>query len=253
MAVEYYKQEYGPDKWKGHLFGFGTYHFGQQPIPKDRLQVLKTARLLGWSSGCPIAAELTNSQNTQYGPSVMLQRYDEVNQWFTLITKIAKDEDYLLYQQLTTPTLRLPGEPVGKHEHQSVPGSHLEQISPMSCIYGYATPRVVITLTTLETIPTRAGRTMRAVDVAKRMVKKAQTPAELLALTAEKTALIGVEPTQVLQHTLAQGVLEEENCRTAYINLANFLEDKAPNLMRAYLGLTTTEKTDLKIAEIPQR
>jgi len=57
MAVEYYKQEYGPDKWKGHLFGLGTYHFGQQPIPKDRLQVLKVARLLGWSHGDPIAAE----------------------------------------------------------------------------------------------------------------------------------------------------------------------------------------------------
>lgn len=55
----------------------------------------------------------------------------------------------------------------------------------------------------------------------------------------------------LLGHIFDAGVLREENCRTAYQEIATELSKKSPELLKFYLGLIASEKEVLGIAEIP--
>lgn len=245
MNVEYSKSIFRD----GYAFGRGTRcevtRLGQE---KTREEAIEEATLLGWSHGCPIVRELIGPDSS-FSPEWMLQRYASVNKWFTDLCKVAQQTNPSLYRQLRKPTLRFPDEPVGKHEPLSVPFQHLTHIAPMDTPCGYASPRLPIEIIRLGgNIP---EKTEIAYAIMVDAVQKAKTRRELLAILSEKVVLAGVDPVYVLEHTLATGILDEENCRREYIKLAEELEVKAPNIMRAYIGLNSADKARKKIAEIP--
>lgn len=75
------------------------------------------ARYLGWIEGCPVVEELITAR----GPEQMIKRYSEISFWQGHIRRELEAKNPTVYEVLTTPVKRLPGEPVGKHEEVSVP------------------------------------------------------------------------------------------------------------------------------------
>ncbi|MDO8498682.1 MAG: hypothetical protein Q7S44_02760 [bacterium] len=247
MAAEYDHEIRG-----GHLFGYGTYYLLTKEAISTPEAIYNTALLLGWSHGCPIARELCDPANRDYGPQRMVKRYREVNAWFCRLSQIAQRENLYLHYLLTHPVTRRVGEPIGKCEKESVPPSHQRQIAPMTTIWGYATPRVVIEVERLKSVR-EWERTQRVYELALEQVKEAHSPLELLVSTSKAALLQGVRAVDILKHTLAVEVLTTENCSQTYIHLAQFLERTVPNLMSDYLGLGFEERKSLGIAEIPSR
>ncbi len=240
------------DYRNGHRFGFGTYSLSdhethQLNLTRDTEVVRQTALNLAWSHGCPIALELTDPANTEYGPIAMAKRYSEVNQWFRYIQAKGKRNPFLC-RGLTVPTLRLANEPVGHYEEESVPPSHKTHIAPMTGIVGYALPRIFI-----ESINAQTRRYWDEPEHLRLpyLISKSQRVDELLARLSESTFIYTkARATSILHHTLAVGVLTEENCRTAFENLANQLSEHAPFLMREYNHLSPTDKQAHGIAEL---
>ena len=250
--------EYGPDIRSHVQFGYGTYTSPPRVdnIKPDDERLISLARILGWSHGCPVAKKVTDPANQEYGPIRMIEGYSEVNHMFsTMISDRVKVFNPNLNQALKRPIKRLEGEEierlgegqVGNHEPESVPLSYLTEMAPMTAIYGYACPRVLIELDRVF-----EGS---SVDIWHPLMRGALWDAKslphLLILLTNRVFKKGVKPEKVLQHTLALEVLEEENCRSAYIDLAQRLERDAPEVHRFYLGLSSEEKKKLGIAEIP--
>lgn len=238
--------EYGPNRKYGIAFGSGNFirRDDLTKLPEDQIRTL--ALKLGWANGCPVVRELSDPSNTQFGPLSMAQRYNETNRWFKFISSYYERPTRSISSSLRVPILRHPDEPVGKHEPKSVPMLHLTQISPMSRIHGYALPRVFIELLSLR----RHGS--YPVDFIHNAIARSSNPDTLLSkLSLSVVAKGGVEPVSVLQHLFPAGLLAEENCRRAYISLAESLNHFAPDLVDEYLGLSTSEKANLEIADIP--
>lgn len=245
MEVEYSKSEYRG----GHKFGRGTrYKIQQLGREKTLEEIVEETQLVGWSHGCPITRELT-SPNSPYSPEWMLERYASVNEWFTSICNIAQKTNPSLYRLLRRSVPRFPDEPVGKHEPFSVPLRHLTHIVPMDMPWGYASPRLPIEIIRLG--GNKVDKTEQAYSIMTDAIQHSQTPRQLLTILSEKVILAGVDPINVLEHTLAAGILQEVNCRREYIHLAEELERNAPTVMNVYINLGSAEKTKLEIAEIP--
>jgi len=239
--------DYRPEtRFNGEWFGRGAYgdvRYRYQPEDGARESALR----LAWSNGCPIAQELTGP-NSPYDLAWMIHRYGETNEWFrfamnqTRINRAVRD-------WLTTPRLRLPNEPVGKYEPESVPRSHLWKIAPMTSIEGYSTPRVAIEIATK--IKGYEGKNEALRVLGETAQAAGDQPSRYLALLSESAVNHRVAPERVLHHVYAAGVLAEESCRTAYKNLAQALEQYAPTVWRTYQNLSDAEKSELQLASIP--
>ena len=232
--------EYGADLREGYLFGHGQY-CGAKPANNTPVAMVAEALKLGWSNGCPRARFLTERD-----PERMMIRYVRTNQWFTAVLNLIlyryhNSHNPDLYLWLAFPKRRREDEPVGLHEPLSVPKSHLEQISPMSAIAGYATPRIL-----LEVLDQSRPDTLREA-----VIKTGQEPMHFLAHLSETAVRMGAKPERVLHHVYAQGVLDEENCRWAYVDLAEKLERYAPTVWKTYENLPQSQRLELAIAEIP--
>lgn len=237
--------EYGLDIRHGRVFGIGTL-IGDNNDAFFKKDVAYQVAELGWSNGCPRREEVVR----QYGLDWTRSRYAETNFWFKYIYKLAEVVNLTLYDQLVQVKSRLPGEPVGKHEPQSVPQSHLEQIYPMSGLYGYALPRVLI-----EQIGQGDNRSqprlLRALGILEEIVADSATPGELLARLADQATSADADPRATLSHILPAGILDEENCKATINKFASDLQTHTPALWALYKNLTFQEKEGLSLT-LPQ-
>lgn len=232
--------------------------FGELKLPPKRYQNLDPEKAkayaleLGWSNGCPVARELTDPTNEEYGPHKMIERYAQTNWWFDWITRWeSRRTNRRLYDQLTTVTERSSDEPVGKHEAISVPGLHLTHMFPMSHPVGYALPRVVIEETGRGSMETRANK-QEMIDKLEAFIMISHSPSELLARVSGSVAAPYVtdNPVAVLSHALSSGVMEEENCPSQFAQIMTQMETHSPDLLRVYIGLSDQEKIAAGIAII---
>lgn len=240
--------EYGPDKRYGVPFGEGRESLLTLKLSfNSEDQIIEGILRLGWSNGCPVARELTGP-NSPYGAEYMLRRYSETNYWFREAVSLARKHNRAVFDLLSRPRMRLPDEEVGKHEPLSVPRSHLWRISPMSSLEGYATSRVLIGVKSQHFLLLDSKAYAVLIDC---LAVAGDEPWHFLAILSEKAVHSTFEPEIILHHVYPQGILEEQNCRTTYLNIARSLEMKAPTIWRALINLPQSQREDLAIAKIP--
>lgn len=231
--------EYGPDIRYTHPFGHGIY---SEVNPRDSSPeaIMEEALKLGWSNGCPRVRHYI--MESPHGADWMMRRYAEVNRLFNAILDLVRFhfKNDGVYNLLSIPKERRMDEPVGKHEPLSVPRSHLTVISPMSAIEGYSTPRILLELSESKTDALREA-----------LVRTGHEPWNFLAHLSEIAVTSGAEPARVLSHVYHQGVLEEENTRLSYVQLAQTLEQHAHIVWRIYENLPDGLKKEFEIADIP--
>lgn len=226
-------------------FGEGTF---SSVLTEDHSieDLRQRALILGWSHGCPIALELTDPKNPEYGPVTMMRRYAEVNRWFQIIIKQGEEVNPKLTQTLVSAKQRLTPEPVGKYEVLSVPTFHLAQMAPMATPYGYALPRVVIEMLRQGPIETNT----EVIALVRKNLVISQTPYELLARMSQTVITRHANPLAVLSHCLSPGILQEENCGSIFNKIGKALSIYAPDLWRDYTGLSNEEKSTADILNI---
>lgn len=234
--------EYGRyEKFGAYVGTFGRTSFE----PKKRLsetqgdpwdKVLQQTLRLAWTHGCPRPLYCIGT----YGLEYMSKRYFTCNQTSQHLLFLTEDTNPHLYSELVNFTPRLNNEPVGIHEPTSVPKFHLKKITPGAGIHGYALPRLI--LLSEEKGWEIFGSIMPEAENANQlMVKIARELGELPSLEREN----------ILSHLLSGGVLKEENCYSAFDKLAQALMTEAPNLVKTYEELTSSQRTVLDIATIP--
>lgn len=232
-------------------FGFGNFVGVLNNPDFEALPAREQARIVGWADSCPVVNELTNPANTDpgRGPEAMLERYGEVNQWFTFIGRVVDDVNPDLFDQLMTPVARFDSEPVGKYEPESVPAFHLIEMSPLGTLPGYALPRLLtkqIGDGTVEENQTRLFRGLEALDVA---ASEATNPSELLAIFArEVAAKQDLKAEAILSGSFSKGWFGEHNAVTMLDQVKEAFKVKAPGLWKVYSGLTDEQKLELKLA-----
>jgi hypothetical protein len=217
------------------------------------LPVREQAKIIGWADSCPITDELTDPENSDpgRGPEAMLQRYAEVNFWFSFIARETDRLNPKLHESLMRPVRREIGEPVGKHEPNNVPDWHARKISPMGTLPGYALPRIFV-----EQIGTHKGisrdevqdRLLRGLDIMEAAIVQAKTPNELLALVAEGLLHADCTPGEIMKHTFSAGWIEEHNAHRMMGQFKLMAQHRAPDLINAYNSLTEEEKAQRKLA-----
>lgn len=247
--------EYGPDYKYGFeagRFGFGQMTGNFSTEYPEEVKVSR-ARKLGWAHGCPTAIEVID----KYGVDWITQRYSSCNFWFNWVTMEARVKAQLgkpkLYQQLTTPTLRLPQEPLKEHSPLCVPESHKTVISPMSGLFGYAIPRLIILKKDALSGTTRfEDREREAINLMRTSIDESASLKVLTAsLVKELYGSSGIEPIELFSHALPQGILDEENCHTTYGEFADQLIKTIPQAVKFYQELTPAQKAEKGIADVP--
>ncbi len=240
------------DNWYGRYFGRGTL-FGDRNdkyfLPPYSTTPAFIAIELAWSNGCPQAQSFIDKD-----PKLMMLRYAETNFWFGYILETTKILNPGLYNQLVNPTYRKNNEPVGKFEASSVPPSHETQISPMSGLYGYALPRLLIEIIGRNE-PRSQKRMLAALEILDFCVSKSKlrTPSELLADLSNNAVSFGVDKDMVLHHVFPIGILTEENCRKTFKEFTELLRQTSPSLYEHYQSMTPARRKELElISEIPQ-
>lgn len=199
--------------------------------PEERLMVS------AWRHACPRPQEVSRN----YGLEWTRQRYDECDFVFSSLIVRHSESKPKLYRQLTASVQRLPGEPIGVHESGAVPLSHQTEMSPLSTPWGFALPRVFIE---------QAGRNQhrnwdryeKAITLLDEAISQSTAPIELLANLSELVVKADADPMSVLSHVFEPGILEEENCRTMYNQIAEAVEQKAPTLWAQYTSLSQEER-----------
>ncbi len=196
---------------------------------------------------------VTSEQIREHGIEAARARYDECDFVFTQwICGLAQKYNPDLLKKLTSPTLRQPSEPVGIFERNRVPRSHMEDMSPLSTLVGYALPRVFI-----EGAGRGKDRTweryFQTMETLERLIKESQTPAELLAKLAEAVTQQEADPIATLSHVLEPGILDEENNHIEYSLIAEALAQYAPSLWKKYQSLTPQERQEKGIINFPTR
>lgn len=232
-------------------FGSGSFVGAAMNDPAfHELSILEQARVVGWADGCPVVTELTDPENTDpgRGPEAMLNRYGSVNFWFGFIARAAGDHSPDLYDQIMTEVDRLPDEPVGKYEPESVPFAYLFEMAPMGTLAGYALPRI-FTKQLGENLSKEdsQARLIEGLAVLDKAIPQAETPLQLLALVAEGLAEANVPATTALSSVLSPGWFEEHNSINMLNDAEQALEADAPKLWAVYTNLSTEEKAQYKI------
>jgi len=217
-------------------FGRGTF-MGDDPTIMD-LSSEDRLRVSAWRQSCPMPGKVSG----QYGLEWTRRRYDECDFVFkSIICETASRVNPELYNLLVSSTVRLPDEPVGYFEPGTVPESHFSEMSPLSTLWGYALPRVFIEIAGRGDGRT-AERYFQAMDTVEKVAKVSKDPIELLARLSEAAYESGVDPKEILGHTLEPGILKEENCRTMYREVIAALREKAPRLWAYYESLSSGER-----------
>ena len=229
--------DFGDGHFVGPLYGDPEFLF-HFDYPGDE-DYAGQARFVGHANGCPVVQELIEER----GAEAMLNRYGEVNFWFTEITRMAEESNYPLYQQLTAYVPRLYSEPVGKHEPGSVPDMHEYEIVPLGTLTGWALPRLFITQLGGhdQSVEEAQGRMDRGLAVLDSAIEHARTPAELLALAAEGFSQADLTRQDVLTQVLAEGWLEEQGAVSMVEDVKLALSLLAPEVWDAYYQMSSRD------------
>lgn len=215
------------------------------------LPIRDQARAIGWAVGCPVVDGLTDPANPEpgRGPEEMLNRYAQVGFWYGYIVHSAEELNPDLFTQLTQQTVRLPDEVVGIHEPQSVPENYAEIIPPTESLVGFTLPRLLLKQMGGKDLSSddKQARLFSGLKIIKDAVKVAQSPDELLAMSAEGIAQTNVDPLVTLSTILPQGWYDEHNGDHMVASFKNTLQEKAPSLWTLYSGLSEQEKSDKSI------
>jgi len=220
---------------------FGGFTFLGDHADKEgffNLSLRKQAIRLGWSNGCPRVRELSDPDHPEFGPKWIRQRYAETNFCFgVVVDMVRKLKKFELAEKLIEYRRRNPDEPVGYFEPESVPDTYSQERSPMGSLWGYVISRVMIEGFGRGNSRT-SERTLKTLDILEEIIPGVNTPAELLAILSERVRRkMKVPPITILSHILPAGLLEEDNCRTDFGELARHLKDKAPSLWGIYKAL----------------
>jgi len=160
-------------------------------------------------------------------------RYNECNEITAKLWKIVSDRNPDLYHKLTTWKPRLSNEKVGKYENGRVPIEHLTELSPLSTIFGYAFPRVII-----EILKVAKKRKISEGKIWQKIIEfadKAQDPDVLLALLSGYAVESGVPQITVFHHIFAQGVMDEERTKTDFRHLMISLNQVKTSLIYYFI------------------
>ncbi|CAN5312777.1 hypothetical protein BH10PAT1_BH10PAT1_4880 [soil metagenome] len=235
MTEDRYHREFG----QGTLIG-NDRHIFDQMLEK---QVLR----LGWSHACVAVDQVTK----EFGVIWTRNRYAECNFVFGLVVEQAKNLNPDLYTQLTNPTPRLlPQEPAGIFDSRFTPQSHKKEMSPLSTLWGYALPRILIEQMGrgMNNKDRTNPRVFKALDILDNKIITSNDPIELVVEIAEAVCYENAKPEEVLCHLLPSGVLNEENCKMMLKDTINVMKKYAPVLIYLYNGLSDKEKGELGIA-----
>ncbi len=214
-----------------NTFGKGQF-LGDDP---GILELTKEQRLLvsAHRHACPNPT--ATSEN--YGNEWTRKRYDECNFVFSsLICQMAK-QNKELHEKLVKTRRRNPAEPVGNFEKGRVPDKHFDYISPLSNLTGYALPRIFIEIAGRGSERTQE-KYIQALDILEKSIQVSETPAKLLARLSEEALNVGVSAETILSHTLAFGILREENNYTEADVIANDLGKLAPKVWESYNSMS---------------
>jgi len=236
----------GPDE------NFGTGKLGDLLNNPAFLALSKEqqATLLGARIGCPVAQELIHSDAPGRGPENMRDRYGEINFWYRYITHELEGSNETLAQQFMRPVPRVAGEPVGKHEPESVQTSYAKTIPPTETLYGYSVPRMIVDqLQCANGDQAEAQHQLVSVlGAVEAAAQVSQTPMELMARTAEGFAEHGADKAGLLRQMLGQGWMELHNAVTMMSAAKEALREYAPRVWAYYDSLSEAEKTDRRLA-----
>jgi hypothetical protein len=214
------------------------------------LPVEQQASQLGARIGCPVAKELIHSDAPGRGPESMRDRYGEVNFWYRYITHELESSNIPLAEQFMRPVSRAEGEPVGKHEPESVSVSYSGTIPPTEALYGYSLPRMIVDQLQCANgdqieVQRRLISVLGAVEDAAQV---SRTPMELMARTAEGFAEHGADKAGLLKQMLGQGWLELHNATSMLSDAKEALRKHAPQVWAYYESLPEAEKAERRFA-----
>jgi hypothetical protein len=245
-AIKRNEDDFGRGKFITDIQSEGGDHF-------FGASVLEQALRLGYVNGCPVAIELTNPKNTDpgRGPENMLERYGEVNFWFTYIEDQLKELNPNMAAEFVAGVPRGPFDKVGDYEEGSVPDSYTDRMSPLGTLAGYSMPRLLAEQVGdgEDGTMVASARMTRGIDSLRKAIKGALYPEELLVLFGENIALAGDIPVErVLKHVFSAGWLKEHGAESMMADAQTIAVAKAPNLMETYNLMTQAEREQLGIA-----
>jgi hypothetical protein len=237
-------EEYGKREQFGRLFSDNKllgddYTFPQKPINEQ-------VDSIAWSEGCPVKNRVVGNN----GPEVARDRYGEIIFARQMILEEAREHNPQLYQDLTVSLTRNPNEPVGKHEPESVPQSHITTIDANNTPWGFSLPRILLDQFGKRDNRTQ-GRIQSGLEMLEEIVKEVHSPLEFMAVLAEQAVKADADIDTVLKSTLSRGYLGEENTHKLYHELAIQLQKHAPTLWQRYLELDIHQRTKFGIADLP--
>jgi len=252
-------QEYGPREQYGRTFSDNKI-LGDNGDNFFDLSLDEQVNISAFSEGCPVrekvkaryivSGEGLEGARDRYG-AVRMARYEVID--------AVKDVNPTLYAQLTSPNpisrLICPSgnyiEPVGEHEPVSVSQSHIHNIDPNNTPWGYANPRLFLTITgdSNSRTPESSFKALMLVEVAADP-KKSTNPIEFLVNFGELAANSGVDVDQILKVIMSNGYLKEENTHVLFRELLSIIKNHAPKLWNRYTNLTPEDKARLGIAEL---
>jgi len=215
---------------------FGTFavagkdNFAQSLSPDQRLKVL------AWLQACPEPKAIA----AQYGPEWTMNRYLHCNYWTAYIIDQAKKINLPLAEQFLTPILRPADEKPEGYDPESVPNSYLTIVSPGTAPWGYAATRGLIEETG-RNWKIGEPRVSHGIRLLKRSIKEATTPAEFIAILANKVTKSKADPIAVLGHIFAIE-LEKDGVLFLVQDVVKAVKNKAPELWQQYLQLKSKER-----------
>ena len=230
--------KYGRDFRFSAQFGFGSTRTINS-APKNNVELFREALRNGWYNGCPNPEDYINENGADYA----IRRYIDTNQRFSEAVRLAQALNTGVYYLLTTPRMRWPDEPVGKHDDRYVPTMHKFRIAPM-CQEGYQVSRL------LANVAHDSSREKLLRDA---LLETQEFPWHFVATLADFSLQNRVPLDKILSHLYPQSLFEEENCYTAYSKLIVSLEEVSPSIHRELLIAAADEKSrkELKIATVP--
>lgn len=231
-------------------FSFGSGSFVGTALRPPVLYELKddqaTARAIGRAVGCPVVESLIDPYNR--GAEAMAKRYGEIGIWYKQVVTMVQETKPDLHIQMRAPVMRNEDEPVGKYEPESVPDHYEYQIPPTETLVGYTLPRLMIKQIGKGVSKREAqDRMTTGLLTLEEAIPKAETPEELLAITAEGIAKADVDPMTTLKTILPESWMKEHNGVRAVRAVRAALASKAPDLSDLYAGLTPEERAANKI------
>lgn len=217
--------------------------FGQGGFLADRLRenpdyfeasAEERARVAGWLAGCPVVNELVAGR----GAEAMAVRYEDINFWYSFIAREAADANPVLSAKLSRVLERLPEEPIGKHEPESVPTSYRDNIPPVASLAGFALPRMAIEYLGAEEIPGDPWPSHRIdslIGMVRRTVQTADTPLDLVVgLGNEMAEDERVDRGKLIGYMTNEGWLDEHNAVSTMDSMKAKLEIGSGRLSEHY-------------------